>query len=273
MLLLSACKTDQKGNESTPKEITIGMVDGWAEGVAMTHLAQEILSRQGYEVSVEKAAVDLIFASLDNGDTDVFMDVWLPGTHQKKVAKFQNLVSLGENYGNARIGLVVPAYVEINSIEELNASKDKFDGKIIGIEKGAGLTAATDKAIVDYELELEQLNSSSIAMLSELQKALQEERWIVVAGWAPHWKFGRFDLKFLEDPKKVYGETERIETYARPGFKEEDPIAASFFANVSFTDQQMSDLLAMMEEGEDKSVVAAQWVDAHQDLVTSWLAE
>lgn len=35
-------------------------------------------------------------------------------------------------------GIVVPSYVPIDSIAQLNQYKDKFDKKIIGIEPGAG---------------------------------------------------------------------------------------------------------------------------------------
>ncbi len=275
-LVFTACNTTgKKNNAESSKEISIGMVDGWAEGVAMTHVAKEILTEQGYTVNVKKAAVDLVFASLANGDLDVFMDAWLPITHKEKVAKFGNKIeSLGTNFDAAKIGLVVPSYVTISSIEELNANKDKFDGKIIGIEKGAGITAKTDLAIKDYNLELEQMNSSSVAMLSELKKAIMEKRWVVVAGWAPHWKFGVWDLKFLNDPKKVYGETEHIETYARKGFKEDDKFVANFLSNFHLTNEEMSVLLAKMQEGDkDKDAVAKQWVTDNKDLVAKWIKQ
>ncbi len=273
-LLFTACNTGSKKN-SKSKVISIGMVDGWAEGVAMTHVAKEILTEQGYTVKVKKAAVDLVFASLANGDLDVFMDAWLPVTHKEKIAKFSGkLESLGTSFDAAKIGLVVPAYVTINSIEELNANKDKFDGKIIGIEKGAGITAKTDLAIKEYNLNLKQMNSSSVAMLSELKKAIMEKRWIAVAGWAPHWKFGVWDLKFLDDPKKVYGETEHIETYARKGFKQDDAFAANLFSKFHLTNDEMSKLLAQMKDGDnDKDAVAKNWVAEHQDLVKSWLTK
>jgi glycine betaine/proline transport system substrate-binding protein len=273
ILVINSCTSPKKTNNEETKEITIAYVDGWAEGVAMTYITQHILESQGYTVTTKKAAVDLVFASMANGDVDVFMDAWLPITHKEKVAKFGDKIqSLGTNLDEARIGLVVPAYVTINSIEELNSVADKFDGKLIGIEKGAGITAKTDLAIEEYKLNLEQLNSSSIAMLTQLTKAINENRWIAVAGWAPHWKFGRYDLKFLEDPKGIYGTNEHLETYARKGFKEEDPFAATYFANFFLTDSQMGKLLAQMKDGDDdKDATAKAWIAENQDLVKSWL--
>ena len=51
----------------------------------------------------------------------------------------KNLEILGKIYPDARIGLVVPDYVDIHSIDQLNANKEKFGGEIIGIDAGAGL--------------------------------------------------------------------------------------------------------------------------------------
>lgn len=268
-VFFASCNTGAK-KDSDKKEITIAYVDGWASGVAITHVTQQFFKSKGYDVELKKAAVDMVFASLANGDTDVFMDAWLPVTHKDKVAKFKGKIeSLGVSYNNARIGLVVPKYVDINSIEELNANADKFDGKIIGIEKGAGITAKTDIALEEYNLKLDHVNSSSIAMLTELSKAYKDNKWIVVAGWTPHWKFARMKLKFLDDPKGVYGSTERTETYARKGFKESDKFAAKYFTNFKLDDDQMSDLLLKMEEGKDNEVVAKKWIADNADFLES----
>ena len=271
VIVMSSCNSKKKAEDT--KEITIAFVDGCAEGVAMSYVTKHILQDQGYAVETKTAAVDLVFASLANGDVDVFMDAWLPVTHKEKVGKFGDKIeSLGTNLDKARIGLVVPAYVNINSIEELNSVADKFDGILTGIEKGAGITAKTELAIKEYNLDFEQLNSSSIAMLTQLTKAINEKRWIAVAGWAPHWKFGRYDIKFLDDPKEVYGATEHLETYARKGFKEEDTFAAAYFANFHLTDTQMGNLLAHMKDNsEDKDAAAKTWIAQNQDLVKEWL--
>ncbi len=278
-LLLSACGGSPSGSSNSggagateAKELSIAYVDGWAEGVAMTHLATQILREQGYDVKLKKAAVDMVFASLANGDVDVFMDVWLPVTHKNKVPKFGDKIQpLGVNYDQARIGLTVPKYVTLSSIEELNASAERFDGKIIGIESGAGTTEMTSNAIRDYGLALEQVNSSTIAMLAEVKKALDEGRWIVFTGWIPHWMFGRYELKFLDDPKQSYGPGETVETYCHQGFREADPVAARFFERFHLDEAQMADLLVAMDATGDKFEIAKQWMANHRELVDSWL--
>lgn len=258
-------------NVKNSKYITIGMVDGWAEDVAMTHVAKAILDEQGYHVIIQKASTDMILASMNNEDTDLFMGVWLPYTHATKVAKFPNLVELGTNYENGRIGLVIPDYVPINSIEQLNQFKDKFRHQIIGIEKGAGMTKATEQSIVDYQLDYKQINSSTIAMITELQNAIRNKEWIVVAGWKPHWMFGKMKLKFLEDPKKSFGETEQIRTYSRKSFGKDHPELMSFFSKIYFDDDEMTDLVTEMESSTNKEETAKEWVKKNSKLVNSWL--
>ena len=258
-------------NIKNSKYITIGMVDGWAEDVAMTHVAKAVLDEQGYHVIIQKASTDMILASMNNEDTDLFLGVWLPYTHAKKLAKFPGLTHLGTNYDNGRIGLVVPEYVPVNSIEELNQHKDQFNHRIIGIEKGAGLTTGTDKAIIDYKLDYQQINSSTIAMITELQNAIQRKEWIVVTGWQPHWMFGKMKLKFLDDPKKIYGEAEQIKTYSRKSFAKDQPELARFFSKLHFDDENMSDLLMKMEQSKNKEATAKEWVKHHSELIQSWL--
>lgn len=251
--------------------ITIGMVDGWAEDVAMTHVVKAILDEQGYHVIIQKASTDMILASMNNEDTDLFMGVWLPYTHAVKVARFPELINLGNSYDSGRIGLVVPDYVPVSSIEQLNQHTERFSHRIIGIEKGAGLTAGTDKAITAYALNYKQVNSSTIAMITELQNAIKRKEWIVVAGWQPHWMFGKMKLNFLDDPKKTFGEAEQIKTYSRKSFGKDHPELAKFFSKMHFDDAGMTDLLTKMEDSKDKQLTARKWVKNHPELVKLWL--
>ena len=89
---------------------------------------------------------------------------------------------------------------------------------------------ATDMAIEKYNLDYKLLESSGPAMTAVLKRAVDEHQWIVVTGWTPHWMFTRFKLKFLEDPKGIFGKAETITAIARKGFGEQHP----FVANQSF---------------------------------------
>lgn len=69
----------------------------------------------------------------------------------------------------------IPTYVDVNSIEELNANKDKFTvnekPSIVGTEAGTGLMRQKDQAVEQYGLELEVISGSEATMLTSLGKA------------------------------------------------------------------------------------------------------
>lgn len=269
--LIAGCSPKEK---TESKKVKIGYVN-WAEGIAMTNLAAAILEeKMGYDVELVLADVAPVFTSLANGNTDVFLDTWLPVTHGDYLDKYgDDITDLGVTYENALIGLVVPAYVEADSIEDLNAKKNEFGGKIIGIDSGAGIMSATEKAINEYELEYELINGSGPAMTASLKKAIDNNEAIAVTGWTPHWMFSRWDLKVLDDPKGIYGDAENIHTYSRKGFEEEMPEAAGFFKNFTFSDEILSDLMGAIEDsGKDTLDTAKEWMNTHEDQVNSWLA-
>lgn len=259
-------------NEGNNRKIKIAYAN-WAEGIAMTYLAKEILQEQGYDVELLNADVAPIFTSLSRKKADVFMDVWLPVTMIDYIEQYgDKLEIIGGVYDEARIGLVVPEYVTINSIDELNAQKQRFGSKIIGIDAGAGIMRATEDVIEDYNLDYVLMTSSGPAMTASLKKAIDRNEWIVVTGWTPHWMFDRFKLKILQDPKNIYGNAEKIYTVTWKGFPEKDPFATQLFKNIRLTDEQISSLMTAMEETEKTEKEAARkWIDEHRELVDSWI--
>lgn len=246
----------------------------WAEGIAMTNVAKILLEEQGYDVNLMNADVAPIFASLARGNADAFMDVWLPVTHHEYMKQYADKIELlSNNFDEARIGLVVPSYVTINSITELNDHKDKFNGEIVGIDAGAGMMGTTEAAITNYNLDFKLLTSSEAAMVASLKKAIDNEEWTVVTGWTPHWKFSRYDLKMLEDPDKVFGDAEQIKTATRKGFSQDHPYVAEFLTNVSFTSDQIGSLIQSVEDADTEAAGAQAWIDANRELTNSWIPE
>ncbi|MDD3569514.1 MAG: glycine betaine ABC transporter substrate-binding protein [Lachnospiraceae bacterium] len=275
--VITGCSPNTKKEEvkSETKKITIGYVN-WSEGIAMTNLAAAILEdKMDYDVDLVLADVAPIFTSLASGNTDVFLDTWLPVTHADYLEKYgDDIVDLGVSYENALIGIVVPSYVDINSIDELNDNKDLFDGKIIGIDSGAGIMNATEKTIDEYNLDFELVSGSGPAMTASLKKAIDNNEAIAVTGWTPHWMFSRWDLKVLEDPKGIYGDAENIHIYSRKGFEEDAPEVAALLKNFKFSDEVLSDLMGAIEDSDkDPLDVAKDWVSTHEEQVNAWLGK
>ena len=260
----------KESDKSAQKEISI-LYPNWAEGIAFTYLAQAALENHGYKVELTNLEPGLIYGELSktNSKGDVFLDAWLPNTHKDYWADYgDKLVKLGEAFSGGTTGLVVPSYVTINSIEELNANKDKFDGEIIGIGSGAGIHANTIKAIEAYNLDFEQITSSGPAMVASLEKAIKKDEWIVVTGWKPHFMWANFDLKYLDDPKGVYPK-DVCAIVSRRGFEEDQPEAAKFFKNFNLTEDQLYSLMANIDtNGED--VGAKAWYEKNKTLVDTW---
>ncbi len=271
--LIAGCAQGATG-DTEKQTVKLGYVN-WAEGIAMTNLAAVVLEdKMGYEVEMTMADVAPLFTSLASGNTDAFLDSWLPVTHQSYWEEYgDKLEDLGVNFENARIGLVVPAYVDIDSIEDLNGAKSDFDGKIIGIDSGAGIMKTTDKAIEDYGLNYELVAGSDPTMAAALKKAIDSNDAIVVTGWSPHWMFAKWELKFLDDPKGTYGSAEEIHTLARKGLSEDMPDVAAFLKNFKMDDSTLGDLMGDIEENSDQDVkeVARAWMNENENLINSWI--
>ncbi len=270
---VSSCNNSGKKKEKSEdkKEVSI-FYPNWSEGIAFTYLAKAALEANGFEVELTNLAPGMIYGELSKEDSkgDVFLDAWLPNTHKEYWADYgANLVKLGESFSEGTTGLVVPAYVTINSIEELNANKDKFDGEIIGIGSGSGIHANTLKAIDAYELDFEQITSSGPAMVASLEKAIKHKEWTVVTGWKPHFKWAKNDLKYLADPKGVFPK-DACTIISRKGFEKDQPMAATFFRNFKLEEVQLYELMtAIKNKGEE--VGATQWYKANKVLVDSWM--
>ena len=84
--------------------------------------------------------------------------------------------------------------------------------------------------------------------------------------------FSRYDLKFLEDSKGVFGNAEHIEAVATKGFSETYPYIAAFFKNFRFTNEQLSELMDLMEEYPLRESEGAKvWLQKHPEIVDLFL--
>ena len=76
-------------------------------------------------------------------------------------------------------------------------------------------------------------------MATALGEAIENEEPIIVTGWSPHWKFAKYDLKYLDDPKGVFGEAETINTMVREGLENDMPEAYQVLDNFYWTPEDI----------------------------------
>src|SRR5690554_3358433 len=266
-LVAGAAQAESKGT------VHLAYVD-WSSTVASTNVVRVVLEKAGYDVKTTSLAAAAMWQSVASGDADALLAGWLPTTHEDYYAQLgDQLDDLGVNLDGTKLGLVVPAYMDIDSIEQLNDVADSLNNEIIGIDPGAGLQRLTGEVVKAYDLKLRLRDGTDAIMTAALGNAIRNKENIVVTSWTPHWMFARWDLKYLDDPKGVYGGAEQIHTIARKGLKEDMPEAWQILKNFAWTPEDMGAVMLMNEEdGADPYENAKKWVEANPELVNQWLA-
>ena len=247
----------------------------WSDAVASTNVVRAVLEQAGYEVETTSLSAAAMWQSVATGDADAMTTAWLPTTHADYLSQLEDqVVDLGVNLDGTKLGLVVPEYSDMETIGDINGNLDALNGKITGIDPGAGIMSLTEDVIDSYDLDAELQSGSGTTMTAALQTAINNEEEIVVTGWTPHWKFARWDLKYLDDPENVYGGAEQIRTMARQGLEEDMPEAYAILESFEWTSEEIGEVMLMNQENDASPYENAQkWVEENQDVVQEWLPE
>ena len=220
----------------------------WSSSRMLYALSRTLLEKIGYKVENKVLDTGIIYASLAAGQVGVFSSAWLPG-QQSYVNKFgDKLDILSFSVVPAPGGLMVPSYMPISSIEDLKREDvaKQLDGKIMGIDAGAGISLGTKKVIEQYGLPLQLVYSSDAAMSTAFKAAYQQKKPIVITGWCPHVICALYDVKLLDDPKKIYGQNQNLNIVST-NFRAQHPRAAAFLSRYTMTDKQLSQMLAWVD--------------------------
>ncbi|WP_100446631.1 glycine betaine ABC transporter substrate-binding protein [Glycomyces xiaoerkulensis] len=262
----------QGGDESALPEgeghLTIGLVP-WEEARIVTEMWHQELESAGYTVDVEEFdEVAELFHSLARSEVDLFLEGWLPVAHDTYMDQYgDGIENLGDWYGDARLTVAVPAYVDqVDSLEDLNDHADLFDGRVVGIDDISDMTAAASgRSNPDYGIEDLTLDARPAAgMLGELSSAIEAERPIVVTLWQPHWAYDEYDLKNLEDPELTLGESQTINVLAHGGFSEDHPDLADSLGAFAMSEEELAEAWnTAFHEHRDAEAGVAVWLEDH----------
>jgi glycine betaine/proline transport system substrate-binding protein len=259
------------------KNVSISVVAGWDEDVAASNLWKELLEQHGYTVNMQELDIASTFTGVANGQINLYLDAWLPTTHAVYWDRFKDQLEVVTSWQEGKNTLVVPDYVgNVNTIADLKGNEAQFQGRIVGIEAGAGeMKAMREKIIPAYGLtDYNLIEGSSPAMLATLDSSIKQNQPVVVTLWQPHWAFSRYKLKVLEDPQGAWGPPDQMQIIATKGWSAANPEAAGWLKNFKITSEQLSSLMLKIQDaGKGQEQAAAkQWISENQQVVDAWFS-
>ncbi len=270
---LTAGTTDARAEDDGI--ISIGWT-AWADAEAVSKLAAIIIG-QGMKKPVELTLsdIDVQYRNVADGNLDLMMMSWQPVTHGDYVERYgAGLVDLGPIYDETKLGWAVPTYIpedEVASVADLKRHRDKFAGRIVGIDPGAGLMKRTRDLMADEALDGWTLEEGTGPLMAKkVVDASAEGEWIVATLWNPHWVFAEVDLRYLDDPDDVFGPAESVHAMARRGFEDDYPDVAAFIRRFSLEMDQLETLMADARKLGHKEAIY-QFLEQNQDLVRYWV--
>nr|WP_205826618.1 choline ABC transporter substrate-binding protein [Mesorhizobium zhangyense] len=253
---------------------------GWTDIQATTGVASVLLTALGYEPQVIQLSVPVTYASLKNKDLDVFLGNWMPSMTSdiKEYTADGSVETVSENLTGAGYGIVVPSYVAeagVKTLTDLGKFKDKFDGKIYGIEAGNdGNRIILDmiKNPADNLEGFELVESSEAGMLTQAEQSMKNNEWIAFLGWTPHPVMGAMKITYLDGMGDSGFGAATVSTNVRKGYLTECPNAGKFIANLKFNLDMEGEMMDAILKGSDANTVATDWLKKNPDAVTPWIA-
>jgi len=264
----------------------------WSSSVASSNLVKAVIEeRLGMSCRLVEMNAEEMWHAVAEGKADVMLSAWLPDTHARYREQVgDRVVDLGPNLEGTRTGLVVPDITEgrftagtgvrnrptikAQSIPDLEKYAGKFGRRIVGIDPQAGIMHKTRQAMEAYGLESFRLvEGNEAALTRELSEAIRHHEWVVVTGWQPHWSFARWKLRFLEDPKNVFGGEGCIHTIVRKGLADDMPRLVAFLDRFEWSAEEMGQLILFnrQDDGLYPYKQALRWIRTHPGRVASWL--
>jgi glycine betaine/proline transport system substrate-binding protein len=281
--MLAFSQTSAAGDPPQCKQVRFSDV-GWSCITATTAIAANLLEGLGYKPKIDVLSVPVTFQSLANKDLDAFLGLWLPTQASMIDPYFDKgqIDKVATNLEGAKYTLAVPTYVHaagVKSFADLAKHKDKFGGKIYGIEPGNDGNQIIQSMIDKDAFGLkgwEVVESSEQGMLSQVQRATKRNKWIVFLGWEPHPMNARFDMGYLAGGDDYFGANfggATVYTLSPSGYTKQCPNAGKLLKNLKFSLALENEIMGyMLTDGMDPTAAAMKTVKKHPEMVDQWLA-
>lgn len=256
---------------------------GWTDIVLTNTTAELILAALGYEPTQTLLGMDVTYVALREGNMDIFQGNWRPVQDEQYKEFFDDgsVEVLGQNLAGAKFTLAVPKYVAdagVKSFGDLAAHADKFESKIYAIEPGSNqplldMVAEGRHGLAGWEI----VESSEAGMLTQVQRFVPDQKWIVFLGWEPHPMNLNYELTYLSGGDVEYGPDfggATVHTLSRRGYAGECPNVAKFYSQLAFDlDYENRGMQMIMGDGQAAPDAAKAMIAARPELLEGWLKD
>ncbi|QCO56656.1 choline ABC transporter substrate-binding protein (plasmid) [Pseudorhodobacter turbinis] len=256
---------------------------GWTDITATTATTVFVFEALGYETETKVLSVPVTYASLAEGDIDVFLGNWMP-TMEADIAPYREAGTvdiLRNNLTGAKYTLATNAAgvaAGITDFASIAQAADALDSQIYGIEPGNDGNRLISEMIESNAFGLEDfqiVESSEQGMLAQAQRAEDRGEPIVFLGWEPHPMNANIAITYLPGGDDFFGPDlggAVIATNTRSGYVAECPNIGKMLQNLEFSLKLENEIMgAILDDGQDPEDAAKAWLAANPDTLDGWL--
>ncbi|TXI02409.1 MAG: ABC transporter substrate-binding protein [Pseudorhodobacter sp.] len=284
----------------------------WQSSEAMTYVDQLILSKGydcNVEV-VAGDTVPTITSLIEKGQPDVISEatpsllgeVYTKGAAEGRVSQIGTAISDGQVSGWYIPTYLAEAHPEIKTVEDaiahpelFPAPEDPSKGAVIQGPQGWGDTVVTAQLYKALDLDNKGFtlvpSGSAAALDGAIAKAYEQKQGFLAQYWAPTSLLVAYPMVRLEmahdadewarctsvqdcpDPKPNYWKLAEMVTLAASDFTASaDPAVMTYFGTRSWTQAEVSAVMAWMSENQANGEDGAKWfLENMQDVWTKWV--
>jgi len=278
----------------------------WASAQVVTAVADFIMS-QGYgcDVSVVQSdTVPAITSVAENNEPDIVTELWLNsvGDTYTQLKEDGRIVEAGPVLDPGGVeGWWIPTYLaeahpELKSIDGILENPDLVDARFYNCPEGWGCRVVSDNLSRALDLEgngIEVFNAGSGQVLasSMADAVMAEEPWFGYY-WGPTVPLGKYDMTKVDlgpVDDEIHSRNQNQEadnpgvsdfpaapiyTAVTTDFQDENPAVFEFLQNMTFMTDDMSGVLAWMDENTASADEAAvYYLTTYQEQWTEWLSD
>ncbi len=280
---LLAAPAAQAADPAACKEVRFSDV-GWTDITATTAATSVVLEGLGYKPKAQILSVPVTYASMKNGDIDVFLGNWMP-TMEADLAPYRDDGSVTvlekANLEGAKYTLAVnraTADAGLKSFADIAKFKDKLDGKIYGIEPGNDGNRLIQSMIDDNAFGLKGFSvveSSEQGMLAQVARSVRSKDPVVFLGWEPHPMNANFEMVYLSGGDDWFGPNfggATVFTNTRKGYSADCPNVGKLLSNLEFTLAMENEIMgAILNDSVEPDDAAKAWLQKNPSVLNKWL--